>query len=378
VVASSVKLRFRLAVGGALEVFWEIDTMERSPSIGSNKIARSAVFGTDEEVLMTSCQACGLEIIGRDRFCRKCGAPVPTLVADLVDTRHLNPNAPPSAVGGPGSHEFTAPFYAPPPAVMPQYQTGGIKKRFTEWKAVWLVMILFVSIVAAAAIGVSVNKNRRRPIATEPARRHSFPDAIRNGLGMDLANLPESEFPDLSGGMFVNNLMSDNSPAALAKPSIEAGDVLIELNGQAISNSREVAQALESLKPGTEVPAKIYRDGETLPTLIKVANPNFAPPLPSPRSRDQGLLGISDVGSRRYILSAKKWGVAIGEPSSNGPADLAGLQRGDIITEFDGHAIRTRDELERRIHAATPRSKVPVKFYRNGIEHPGDVLMGHR
>jgi hypothetical protein len=32
----------------------------------------------------------------KDRFCRQCGAPVATLVGDLIDTFRFNPDAPPS------------------------------------------------------------------------------------------------------------------------------------------------------------------------------------------------------------------------------------------------------------------------------------------
>src|SRR5438552_18338373 len=100
---------------------------------------------------MAICQGCGSEIIGRDRFCRKCGAPVPASVADLVDTRHLNPNAPPHAGGAPGSQEFTAQFYVPPAAyqpgvnVAPAYQTGSLKKKSVTLKII-LLSIVFMCV----------------------------------------------------------------------------------------------------------------------------------------------------------------------------------------------------------------------------------------
>ena len=59
---------------------------------------------------MTNCQACGTEIIGRDRFCRNCGVPVAVSVVDLDDTRRFNPAAPP------GSQDPANAFYTPPAA----------------------------------------------------------------------------------------------------------------------------------------------------------------------------------------------------------------------------------------------------------------------
>src|ERR1041385_1104523 len=111
---------------------------------------------------MGICQGCGSGIIVRDRFCRRCGAPVPTSVADLVDTRHLASNAPSHTAGAPGSHEFTAQFYAPPAAyqpgvnVAPAYQTGSLKKKSGTWKIILLVGILMLSIFVATGIVISM------------------------------------------------------------------------------------------------------------------------------------------------------------------------------------------------------------------------------
>src|SRR6266545_493066 len=190
---------------------------------------------------MAICQGCGSEIIGRDRFCRKCGAPVPTSVADLVDTRHLASNAPPHATGAPGSHEFTAQFYAPPAAyqsgVAPAYQTGSLKKKSGTWKIILLVMVLMCAIFAATGIVISTQGRRNRRnnngAAAEMARTRSFQDAFRNALGVELSELSKSEFTEVDGA-FVNKLTTDEGPAGLAK--IEAGDVILELNGQAVKN----------------------------------------------------------------------------------------------------------------------------------------------
>ena len=333
---------------------------------------------------MTSCQACGSEIIGRDRFCRKCGAPTPVSVTDMEDTRRFNPAVHSPSPHAPGSGEFTAPFYAPPSAYPAQhgapvgYHTGQLPKKYFPKAAIWLVTALVLSVFIAISVAVAFNKSRprsRRSNAAAVEISRSFQDTIRNGLGMRLGNKSDSEFPDIPG-VLIDNLLTDDSPAALAK--LQAGDVLMELNNRVVRNSNELGQLLETIQPGSEVPVKFYRDGETMTSSIKLADfrlPLFVPELPQ---RDQGLLGVgSDIGTRRRVPGINKWGVALSSINDNGPADLAGLQRGDIITEFDGHPIRTRNELERRIRAAKPRVKVPIKFYRGNVEQTVDVLMGH-
>jgi S1-C subfamily serine protease len=231
------------------------------------------------------------------------------------------------------------------------------------------------SIFLATGVMIYVSRRSPRNVPAEPARRPSQ-DLVRNGLGIRLGNLPQSEFPEVSGGVFIDELASDDGPAGLAK--IQAGDVLTELNGQAVRNVDELVTVLESVKPGTEVPAKIFRDSEILTLPIKIANPNFSPPLPEVPQREQGLLGVNEIGSRRYIPSANKWGVTIGTPTSNGPADLVGLQRGDIVTEFNGYAVRTHNEFSRRVRATKPRTKVTVKFFRNNVEQQVEMIVGRR
>ena len=95
------------------------------------------------------------------------------------------------------------------------------------------------------------------------------------------------------------------------------------------------------------------------------------------RPRDQGFLGAGDVGRRCCVAGTKRWGLEIHRIIDNSPADLAGLQLGDVIAEFDKQIVRTPDELARRIRAVKPRSKVKVKFYRGNSEQTIELIMGH-
>jgi S1-C subfamily serine protease len=60
----------------------------------------------------------------------------------------------------------------------------------------------------------------------------------------------------------------------------------------------------------------------------------------------------------------------------NGPAGLFGIKVGDIITEFDGVPIRTRDELLYRVYRAIPHSSVLVTVLRDGQLMKIPVTMG--
>ncbi len=167
--------------------------------------------------------------------------------------------------------------------------------------------------------------------------RHKYEVAVQNALGFKQGLYSATEFPGIHG-IFIDNLMGDDSPAALA--NIQAGDLLTELNNQQVRNDSELSH------PKTEL-------------------------------RDQGFLGILN-SFRRPLPGTKKWGVEVKELHINGPAKVNGLRRGDVITEFNGHPVKTLNEFNRHIRAVRPGSKVVVTFYRGVTEQKIEVIMGHR
>jgi putative serine protease PepD len=61
-----------------------------------------------------------------------------------------------------------------------------------------------------------------------------------------------------------------------------------------------------------------------------------------------------------------------------GPADRAGLQPGDEVTEVDGKSITTGDELRDAIDAQKPGDKITLTIERNGNERTVQVTLGQR
>ncbi|MBF0108111.1 MAG: PDZ domain-containing protein [Magnetococcales bacterium] len=61
-------------------------------------------------------------------------------------------------------------------------------------------------------------------------------------------------------------------------------------------------------------------------------------------------------------------GVQVGEIIKNGPADKAGLTRGDIIRKIDGQEIVTMDQFIHTIRGRTPGTTLTLGLLRNGQE----------
>lgn len=352
---------------------------------------------------MATCQACSGQINRSDRYCRTCGAPVPSLVADLVDTHPFDSDKPASAEGARRSEDTTEPFYSPPASIerlgrtsSSLHQTRSFLARMFEQKRNWLLVVPLLVLILAilAGTGITIAKNELRRIihqrvadqlrrdqqAAQPQRGRlgdtdgRADEAVENGLGFVPADLSNDEYPDIDG-IFVQKLTSDDGPAALAH--IQAGDVLMEFGDKPVSDSKDVAGVLASAGRGSEVAMKLYRDGEVISSRIRAADPLRAPYQPKPDPVRQGFLGTGDVQRSCCIAGTRKWGLEIKRIVDNSPADLAGLEQGDVITEFDKHPVRTPEELSRRIRAATPRSKVLIRFYRGANEQTAEVLIGH-
>jgi serine protease Do len=69
-------------------------------------------------------------------------------------------------------------------------------------------------------------------------------------------------------------------------------------------------------------------------------------------------------------LGAKSGGALVSTVDPNGPGRKAGLEPGDVVVEFNGKAIKNRDELIRLVTATKPGTTVPLKIVRDGKEKP--------
>jgi S1-C subfamily serine protease len=97
------------------------------------------------------------------------------------------------------------------------------------------------------------------------------------------------------------------------------------------------------------------------------------------RPGGRGVLDIDfDDGDRVRVPDLNIYGVELDGVERNGPADLAGLKKGDIIVEFDGKPIRTAGDLRYRAGAATPLSIVNIVVVRDGQQVTIPVKMGRQ
>ena len=97
------------------------------------------------------------------------------------------------------------------------------------------------------------------------------------------------------------------------------------------------------------------------------------------RPGGRGVLDVDfDNDDRVRVPNSNVYGVQLSGVERNGPADLAGLKKGDIVVEFDGKPIRTAGDLRYRAGAATPLSTVNIVLVRDGQQITIPVKMGRQ
>jgi serine protease Do len=71
-------------------------------------------------------------------------------------------------------------------------------------------------------------------------------------------------------------------------------------------------------------------------------------------------------------------GVVVAQVARDGPADKAGLQFGDVITEFNGQPVADSGAITVLIGQSPVGAKVPIKIDRSGEEQTIEVTVEER
>ncbi len=93
----------------------------------------------------------------------------------------------------------------------------------------------------------------------------------------------------------------------------------------------------------------------------------------------RGMLGVEvqnvtpELAQSFGMAEAK--GALVAEVNAGSPAEKAGIKRGDIIVEFNGHPIAEMNDLPRLVADTPPGTKASVKVLRDGKEKTFSVTV---
>jgi serine protease Do len=161
------------------------------------------------------------------------------------------------------------------------------------------------------------------------------------------------------------------------KAGLKDGDVVVEFNGKAVPDSRRLRLCVGEVRPGTTVPLKILREGETRTLKVTVEQQPGTEQLAQkggPGNADTGTLngvGVTDLDSQtreQLKVPANIKGVVITEVQPDSAAAEAGLKQGDVIQEINKHPVKTAEEAVKLTE--NPKDKVTLlRIWSNGGSH---------
>jgi Do/DeqQ family serine protease len=192
-------------------------------------------------------------------------------------------------------------------------------------------------------IGLAIPVNMARAIMEQLVTTGS----VRRGLlGVNITDVtPEVAtvlgLPDNSGAL-VSRVGADS---AAEKAGIATYDVIVSINGTRLRTSGSLKNTIGLLPPGESVTVGLMRDGreQTVTAVLGELEATEAVTATRPPTADPGL-DPSFTGADLADNTSGTPGLLVARVAPNSPADLRGLQPGDIITKINRLPVRSVDE----------------------------------
>lgn len=143
-----------------------------------------------------------------------------------------------------------------------------------------------------------------------------------------------------------------------------SGGPLFDLHGEVVGMNTAIFSGGQNI--GFAIPINVVKD--------------LLPQLKSKGKVVRGWLGVviqkvTPEIAKSFSLKETE-GALVSDVSDQGPADKAGIKRGDVITTFNGKTIKEMDQLPRLVGATEIGSKVKVGLLRDGKPMVVEVVVG--
>jgi serine protease Do len=185
----------------------------------------------------------------------------------------------------------------------------------------------------------------------------------RGWLGVVIQNVSDDiadsiGMTEAKGAMITK--VTEDGPAA--KQDLKPGDVIVEVNGEKIDDSRDLARKIAELHPDTDVKLSIVRYGEkrqvdmklgTFPSSKKLAALEEDKPDTGEQMKD---LGLSLAPAAKFPGAGDE-GVVITEVDPSSDAADKGLKPGDVILQVAGITVSNPSDVQAGVKKAMDGAK---------------------
>jgi len=218
-------------------------------------------------------------------------------------------------------------------------------------------------------IGFAIPINMARAVMDQIV---SHGKVVRGYLGL----YPQDVTPALAkqfglsqpSGALVGEVEPD-TPAARA--GLKRGDVILAMNGQAVSSANDLRLRISEMAPGTTVKLQISREGRTQDVSVALAElPEKAEKAGPEDNGGSGLEGVDvqpltpDIVEQLQLPAGTR-GVVVWSVDPASPA-ASSLQRGDVIQEVNHKPVASIEQFRQAVSAAG-KGSVLLLVNRQGV-----------
>jgi serine protease Do len=170
-------------------------------------------------------------------------------------------------------------------------------------------------------------------------------------------------------------LVGDVTPASpAARAGILRGDIILEMNGQAVSGPDDLSVRISETAPGTPVHLKIFRAGQSKDVTVTLneltEKDEQAATGESAKSALSGVQveNLTPDDAQQLGLPANTRGVVVTSVDPSSMAAAADLERGDVIQEVNRKPVRNMREFREALASAGDQA-VLLLINRDGTTH---------
>ncbi len=230
---------------------------------------------------------------------------------------------------------------------------------------------------ASVGIGLAIPAEAAKPVI-DALRRGQRPS--RGYLGVGLQPVDENLAPALGipkdSGELVRSVVPD---APGARGGLQQGDVIVRVNGQAVTPDQTVSYLVANTPVGARIPLEIIRGGKRATVTVQVAerpteeqlakisgvdsgtqNGSATSPTAPQRALGLSLAPLTPELARAANLPPTARGVVITSVDPNSNAGEQGLQRGDLIVSVNNQPVTAPGQVVAAVDAARKAGRSSV------------------
>ncbi|MFG6137478.1 DegQ family serine endoprotease [Halomonas sp. B23F22_10] len=167
-------------------------------------------------------------------------------------------------------------------------------------------------------------------------------------------------------------LIADLDPEGpAAEGGLQAGDVILSVNGQTVDRSSTLPRLIGRVSPGGDVAITVLRDGDRQTLDVEVgewpgsqkAGGDGSDGDASPARLGVVVQALDEAQRRKLELDH---GVQVAQVDPDGIAAAAGIRPGDVLVSIARQAVESPAQLAELVAELPAGSAVPVRLYRDG------------